>query len=133
MEDGGGALIASQTEECEGSIKIIKVLFPANMQAAHEQSLKALLRKGLHCDSPNGLFLFAKILPLSGDLAFLPPFYLCTFICDFFFSRHLQNVHLLGSFSSGGVSYSRLFVFGLCEMDLRCDTTELNGSLKLPG
>lgn len=123
VPDGGwgGALIASQTEECEGSIKIIKVLFPANMQAAHEQTLKALLRKGLHCDSPNGLFLFAKILQLSGDLAFQRcgrtyPSHLCTFICDFFFSRHLQNFYPLGSFSLGGVAHSWLFVFGLFEM-----------------
>lgn len=45
MEGGREALIDGQTEECEGSIKIIKISFPANMQAAHEQTLKALLRE----------------------------------------------------------------------------------------
>lgn len=68
------------------------------MQAAPEQPLKAHLRKELHCDSPNGLFLFAKILLLSGALAYkrfvqmhwnVHPSLLCTFLCDFFDSRHL--------------------------------------------
>lgn len=108
MEGGRPALIAGQAEECEGSIKIIKVSFPGNVQAAHEQTLKALLRKELHSDSPNGLFLFAKILLLSGALdlerfvqmhRYVHPSHLSTFLCDFFASRHFQNLDPLGSFS----------------------------------
>ncbi len=122
--DGGReALIASQTKECEGSIKIIKVSFPANMQAAHEQTLKALLRDELHCDSPNGLFLFVKILLLSGALALerfvlmhrdVHPLHLCTFLCDFFCSKAFSVFGSFGQcFSPVGVAHNWLCVFTL--------------------
>lgn len=107
----GGADRWSDWAECEGGVDIIKVSFPANMHAAHEHTLKALLRKELHCDRWNGLFLFAKILLLSGASALerfvqmhrdvpprLPPLSSLRFSSSLFASRHFQNFDPLGSF-----------------------------------
>lgn len=58
----GGSLIPGPTEGCEGSIKIIKVSFPSCSWADFR---KLSREKNCH-DRPNGLFLFAKILLLSG-------------------------------------------------------------------
>ena len=80
------------TKEREGSIKVMKVLFPAKHATCSRADFESSSHKELHCDSPNGLFLFAENLPLSGALAserFLQihwdvhPSRLCTFLHDF--------------------------------------------------
>lgn len=76
------------------------------MQPAHEQTLKALLRKDLHCDLPNGLFLFVKNPPALRCFGFreicansLGRTSLTSLQFFFFFNfKALQNLDPLGRF-----------------------------------
>lgn len=113
------------------------------MQPVHDQTLRALLREELPCYHPNGLFLFAKILLLSGALA------LERFVQirqDDFMTFLLQGISDFESFGQfflpAGVTHSWLCDFTLnslkwyhCSPQIQSMnyTIEFKSSLKLPG